>query len=62
MIPWVRHHEAEHPDLPGEELRWPGDLGLDVEDGVSGLHGQVGVQEGVLWQAVILRKNHREYC
>ena len=31
MIARVRHHEAEHPHLPGQLLRCPGDLAPDVE-------------------------------
>ena len=62
MIPRVGHHEAEHTDLPGQDLRRLGDLAPDVEDGVPGLHGTVPVHESMPWQVVILCDNHREYC
>ena len=62
MIPRVRHHEAEHPDLPGQDLRRHGDLSLDVEEGVPGLHGDVPVREDMLRHVILLRDNHRENC
>ena len=57
MIPRVRHHEAEHQDLPGQDLRRLGDLSLDVEEGVPGLQGDVPVCEGILRHVILLCDN-----
>ena len=60
MIARVRHHEAEHPHLPGQLLRCPGDLAPDVEHGGPGLHREVPEHEGS-GNVFILRDNHRQY-